>query len=1014
MKIPEYSVHHRAVTFFVTLVLLIGGIYAYDRLGRLEDPEFVIKTAVIITPYPGASPHEVEQLVTDVVEKAAQSSDEVEKIRSVSRAGLSTVYVDLYDRNRKKRIQQLWDMLRRKIGDCQRLLPPGAGPSVVYDDYSDVYGIFLALTGDGFSNAELKDYADFIKRELLLVDDVARIQLFGIQTQCINVDIARSKIDSLGIPPGRIMAILKRQNEMLESGALENRTRRIRMAVSGAFTSLDEIKRLVVEGEKGEQFLLKDLATITRGYVEPPEPMMRFNGRSAVGISISTAPGGNVVTMGDAVQKRIDELMRRLPLGIRLDGVYYQSKLVKKAIGQFIVNLIESVSIVIFVLLVTMGIRGGMIVGSGLLLSIFGTFISMLFWGIELHRVSLAALMIVMGMIVDNAIVVVDGSLVRLQQGEDRFSSVVKPPLETAWPLLAATAVSCMAFLPIYLSPDSSGEYLGSIFQVVSVSLMISWVLAMSQTPLFCDRFLRIPADKKPGDLFSGKIYRFYGRILDLALRQRALTLLLMTALLLLSIYGFGYVPKMFYADSDKAQFFIDYWLPEGARIQEVSENLKVLEAHLKGLPEVKNFATCIGSGPPRYIFQKNPKLRWPNYGQVLINVYDYRKIKGLVPKLDAWFKEYFPDAEPTVNTYINGPPYDFRVESRFSGPDPRVLRDLADQAKHIMESEPHAKYVRDDWRQRVPKFELVYSQSRGRKTGVERKDVSVAVKSMTDGQPLCFYRENDELIPVLVKTHVTDSSRLSGFENTTVWGSGPNAVPLGQTLRATEVEWEDPIIRRYNGQRAIKAQCESAGVTGDTLFGLIRPQIEAINLPPGYKLEWAGEHELSEDEGKGLKKNLPMILILMAFILVTLFNGFRQPLIIVLVIPLAFIGITAGLLITGLGFGFVSLLGAYSLVGMLIKNAVVLIDRIDIEIRKGSEPLKAVKDSCIMRMRPVLMASVTTIFGMTPLLTDTLFATMSVTIIFGLSFGTILTLIVVPVLYAVFFRIRNIPARND
>jgi multidrug efflux pump subunit AcrB len=618
--------------------------------------------------------------------------------------------------------------------------------------------------------------------------------------------------------------------------------------------------------------------------------------------------------------------------------------------------------------------------------------------------------MIVMGMIVDNAIVVVDGSLVRLQQGDSRFSSMVNPARETAWPLLGATVISCLAFLPIYLSPDESSDYLGCLFHVVSAALLTSWLLALSQTPVFCHMFLKIKTTSQGIDPFSGKVYGIYRWILEFALRHRWMTLAVMAAMLGFSIYGFQFIPKMFYTESDKAQFFIDYWLPEGERIQSVANDIKVLEDYLMPLREVRNVAACIGSGPPRYMKGIHPELRWPNYAQVIVNVYDYRSISGLVSQLDTWFKEHLPDADPRIRTYYNGPPYDFKLEARFSGPDPQVLRDLADRARRIMRADPQTKYVRDDWRQRVPVLNLRYSQQKARKAGIQRTDVALTTMSLTDGQPICLYREHNDLVPILIKTQTPDLKHVTHLENAPVWGSGPVAVPLSQTLSSTKISWEDPLIRRHNRRRAIKVQCEPVSITGEQLFNRISPKVASITLPSGYSLEWAGEHELAKNEGKGVAKGLPPVLISIALILVFLFGGLRQPLIIVLIIPLAVVGITMGLLVTGVGFSFVSLIGAFSLIGMLIKNAVVLLDRIDTEIRLGKDPYQAVRDASVSRMRPVMMASVTTIFGMAPLLWDPLFATMAATIMFGLAFASLLTLFVVPVLYTLFFRIRNVP----
>ncbi len=1013
MNISEYSIKHRAVIFFVALFILIGGIYSYSRLGKLEDPAFTVKTAVIITSYPGASPHEVEQQVTNVIEKAAQSADEVEEIRSISRAGISLVYVDLYERNRAKEMQQLWDMLRRKVSGCQRALPPGAGPSVVHDDYGDVYGIFLALTGDGFPYSELKNYGDYIKRELLLVEDVSRIQLFGKRTECIDIQVKRSKLVNLGIHPGRIMEVLSRQNEVLDAGAVETDTRRLRVVAPGEFQSVDEIKGLIVQGKNSEQFLLKDLADVSRGYVQPAEPMMRFNGRPAIGIAISAATGANVVTMGDAIQKRIDTLMADLPVGINLDGIYYQSKFVTRAIKQFVINLLESVAIVTLVLLIAMGIRSGLLIAGSLIFSILGTFIVMLAWGIDIHRVSLGALIIVMGMIVDNAIVVTDGSLVRLQKGEKGLSVFVGPPKETAWPLLGATIIACLAFMPIFLAPNTVGEFAAAIFQVVSIALLISWVLAMSLTPVFNQIFLRVKTGNTTKSLYSGRAYRSYRMVLTFSLKHRAFTLAVMVGLLILSGFGFKYVPKMFFDERDKAQFVINCWLPEGTRIEKVSQDLRMVERYLETLREVRDFTTIVGADPSRYLATSNPRPNNPSYGHLIVNVYDYRKIWDLIYGLEIWFASHIPEAELQIRPHFHGPYADFKIEARFSGPDPRVLRDIAVQVKEIMKKNSFAINIRDNWRERVQTWEPVYSQQKARKTGVERKDLASSMKKVTDGLPVTYFREGDDLLPVFVKTSTSMPSILSDLESMPVWGRGPVPVPLEQIVTETGIDWEDPVVHRSNRRRAISVQCDPRGVTPDTLLGRIRPLIESIPLPSGYHLEWCGDFKNNKKGEKGVNKSMPLALILMLFILVVLFNGFRQPMIIAMVVPLAIVGMTTGLFITQQPFSFIALLGAFSLIGMMIKNAVVLIDLIDAQIKSGTEPLQAVKDSCVSRLRPVMMASVTTIFGMIPLLTDVFFVSMAVTIMFGLAFATILTLIVVPVLYTLFFRIQIVSGRN-
>lgn len=1008
MKLAQYSIEYKTVVIFTMVLVFLGGIFAYFKMGKLEDPEFTIKTAVIVTSWPGASPHEVEQRVTEIIETAVQSADEIDEIYSISEAGLSTVFVELDEKNRMDQIQQLWDILRKKVNDAQGLLPEGAGPSQVMDDYGDVYGIFLALTGDGYTNAELKKYADFLKRELLLVKDVSKIQLFGNLTQAVYVDISKSRMADLGIHPDQIAAALAGQNLVTDAGAVETGTRRIRVALPGEFKSIEEIENLLIQSDKNESFQLKNIAEITRDYVSPREPMMRFNGKPAIAIAISARSGANVVTMGDAVQQRIDELMSELPVGISLDGIYYQSKFVKGAIRGFMVNLIESVAIVIVVLLITMGIRSGLLIASGLVLSILGTLVVMLALGVNLQRISLGALILVMGMIVDNAIVVTDGSLVYLQKGKDRISSMVAPAVDTAWPLLGATLIASLTFLPIYLSPTTAGEYCASQFIVVAVALLLSWVLAMVQAPVFNYYFLKISPKAFNTDPYGGRLYRIYRGVLKIALKNRIIVLVALIGTMMVSGIAFEHVPKMFFADSDKAQFFIDYWLPQGSRIENVSEDLKKIEEHLATIPEIKNFATTIGSGGPRYISSIDPETENASYGQVIVNVFDYKKIREISPVLEEWIRSNFPESDPQFSVYINGPSADFKVEARFSGPDPLVLRQLSQKAQDIMHQSPNAVRIRDNWRQRTHVYTPDYSQRRARKAGLERQDLGQAMKGLHDGVTMSYYREENNLIPVRLRTSGQNTTMMDSLGSTPVWGPGKKPLPLGQVVSSSDITWEDPLVRRHNRRRAITVQCDTAtGVTSDSLFKELRPLIEGIELPPGYGLEWDGEYDLSQTGNEGVAKSFPLIVILIAFILVALFNGIRQPIIISLVIPFAVVGMVVGLFLTGEAFGFLALLGAYSLIGMLIKNAVVLIDQIDIEIKEGKNPLDAVIDSCMSRVRPVMMASATTILGMIPLLPDAMFSSMAVTIMFGLAFATLLTLIVVPVLYTLFFKIK-------
>ncbi len=1017
MSLVEFIIKRRAVVVFATLFLIVGGLWSYFRLGKLEDPEFAVKTAVIVTRYPGASPAEVEEQVTDVVEKAVQQLDALDVVHSLSRAGLSIVHADMKKSYREDRLPQVWDELRRKVNDAQSKLPPGAGPSQVRDDFGDVYGIVLALTGEGYSYADLKHYADILQRELLLVDDVSRVELWGEQREVVNVEISRSQLAELKVHPQMVLETLQKHNTVVDAGALDVGEERIRVAPSGKFATVDEIGDLVVRGTptdpmtlgtpSTDMVLLRDVATIRRGYLDPPLTMMRMNGKPAIGLAISTVSGGNVVKLGQAVHQRLDQLLADFPVGLEVETVAFQADNVQQSINGFVLNLIESVAIVIAVLLLTMGMRSGLLIGSGLVLTILGTLIVLLLIGVDLQRTSLGAFIIAMGMLVDNAIVVVEGILVRLQKNEPRMQALTRPVADTAWPLLGATLVAVLAFLPVYLSQDNTGEYCESLFLVVGIALMISWLLAMTQTPVFCDMFLKVKPGKEGTDPYAGRAYRAYASLLKTALHHRVASMVSMVVLLIAALAGFGLVDQIFFPDATRPQFMVDYWLPEGSRIQKVAEDLETVEKHLLEQPGVVSVATFLGSGPPRFYLPYEPELPNQSYGHLVINVEKPSDIDRLFAATEAYLKENFPQAEPRVRRYCLGPSVPFEVEARFSGPDAEVLHDLARQAETLMRADANTKDVRDDWRQPVKTCVPVYSQARGRRTFTSRSGMAISLRQATSGMPVGYYREGDELLPIFIKSPKAEREDIANLENAPVWGHAYNSVPLRQVVSDIEVRWEDPIRRRRDRRPTITVQCDPRGELTTTVFDRLRPQIEAIELPPGYELEWGGMHEDSTEAQSMVLSKLPAAAILMALIVVALFNSFRQPLIILLVLPLSIIGITAGLLLTGQPFGFMALLGAMSLFGMLIKNAVVLLDQIDMEIREGKPAYDAVVDSSVSRMRPVTMASLTTVVGMFPLLTDPLFNTMAITIMFGLSFATVLTLLIVPVLYVILFRIQ-------
>jgi multidrug efflux pump subunit AcrB len=995
--------------YVLTVLLIGGGVLAYQKLGRLEDPEFTIKEALVTTTYPGAAPEEVEQEVTEKIETAIQSLGQLKRVTSLSRPGLSIITVEIKNKYDKYTLPQVWDELRRKVGDVQAELPPGANPSLVIDDYSDVYGVFFALTGKGFSYKELYEIAKALKRELLLIKDVGKVEIYGKQQEKVYVEMSRSRMAELGVSQQDIYDTLKQQNMVVPSGSVKVGTEYVDINPTGAHKAPEEIRELLVRaGKTGELIVLKDFAKVKAGYVEPPETLMRYDGERALGLAISTVQGGNVVTMGEAVRKLLQVMEPQAPAGMSLSPVYYQPELVVQAIDGFIISLAQALAIVLVVLVIFMGVRSGLLVGAMLLLTVSGTFVFMYFWQISLERISLGALIIALGMLVDNAIVVTEGILIGVQSGRKPREAAIEVVSKTALPLLGATVVGILAFAGIGLSDDSTGEYCYSLFQVVLISLSLSWVLGVTLTPLFCTMLVK----PKPGDAerdpYAGTFYRAYRTFLTFCLQQRAAVCGTLIVLLCVAAYGYGLVDKTFFPDSTLNKFYIDYWLPEGTHIEETTRDLKKIEKHLMSLEEVESVTTFIGAGGQRFMLIYTPEDPYTAYGQLLVTVKDYQQIDSLISKVKKYLTDNYPSAEPRLARFVF-PGTDYKIEARFRGRDPEVLRRISTQAQAIFESNPKTEFIRTDWRRKVKILKPVFAEAKARRAGISRTDLSEALQMTFSGLQVGLYREEDELLPIVARPPESERLNVDNAQHVQVWSRvHQTMIPITQVVSGFQTVWDDPIIMRRNRLPTITVQCDPKELAAENVRLQLAAEIEKdIRLPAGYQLEWGGEYESSKDGQEGVMAGLPLTFLAMILIIIVLFGAIRQPAIIFLTLPLALIGVTAGLLATGQPFGFMALLGFLSLMGMMIKNAVVLIDQIDLEIREGKAPYNSILDSSVSRLRPVGMAAATTILGMIPLLKDDFFVAMAVTIMAGLAFATALTLIVVPVLYSIFFRVR-------
>lgn len=1013
MNIAEFSIQKKTVTLVLCLVIIGGGILAYENLGRLEDPEFTIKAAVVTTAYPGATPMEVAQEVTDEIETAIQQLPQLERVTSISKAGLSIITVEIKDKYDKQTLPQVWDELRRKVRDVQSKLPPGTLSPVVNDDFGDVYGILLAATGEGYTYEELREYVEFLRRELLLVKDVSKIELWGLQEEAVFVEISRSRMAQFGIGLDAIYSTLEEQNLVAPAGSVQVGPEYLRINPTGGFSSIQDIADLQIRDPSSDRLIyLRDVATITRGYVTPPDKILRYNGKPALSIGVSIVPRGNVVKLGEAVKKRLAELEAQTPVGMELGVINFQSDDVSKAVNGFIINFLEAIAIVVIVLLIFMGIHSGLLIGTVLVLTVLGSFIVMNIMGINLQRVSLGALIIALGMLVDNAIVVTEGMLIRIQGRMDRIKAAREVVGQGMIPLLGATVIAVLAFASIGVSEDATGEYLGSLFQVMLISLMLSWLIAITVTPLFCTMFLK---ESKPDagsaqkDPYQGIIFLVYIKFLRQSIRRRWISVAVMLVLLVAALYGFGLLKDSFFPESTRPQFELHYWLPAGTDIRQTSQDLEKIEKHLLTNKRVTSTASYIGAGATRFMLPFAPQTSMDkSYGLVLITVRDYRDIDSLIPDLMRYLTENFPDAQPIIKEFKFGPPGG-AVQVRFSGPKPDVLRQLSHQAQVIMQSDQNAYAVRDDWRKKVKVIRPQYSETQARLAGISRTVLNNALEMSFTGTHIGVYREGDKLLPIIIRPPESERVNVDNINDLQIWSPVTRkTVPVYQIVSGFETEWEDSLIHRRNRKFTITASCEPLfGVLASTVFENLRPKIESIELPPGYEMEWGGEYEESAEAQEQLSASIPVALLIMVLIVIMLFNNLRQPLIIWLTVPLAIIGVTLGLLTFDLPFDFMALLGFISLIGMLIKNSIILIDEINREIKEGKTPLYAIIDSAVSRLRPVSMAAITTVLGMTPLLQDIFFRSMAVTIMSGLSFATLLTLIVVPVLYAVFFRVR-------
>lgn len=1016
MDISRQFISNPVRVWLTILLLGVGGIIALLNIGRLEDPAFTIKTAVVITHYPGASAQQVEEEVTLPLENALQQLPYLDNVSSISSSGLSQITVNIASRYHSNTLPQIWDELRRRVGDAARQFPPGVVTPFVNDDFGDVFGFFFAISGDEFSNPELVRYAEQLRRELVLVPGVGKVAIGGALTQQINVDISLSKMAARGITLNQLSAQLSRLNVVSSAGEIPSGTESIRLHPTGEFESIDELADLIVTPPGvGAATRLRDIATLSRGLDASPASIYHANGREAVTMGVSFIPGVNVIDVGDALEAKLEQMSAEKPAGIHIDLFYDQAAEVGHSVNGFIINFLMALAIVVGVLLIFMGLRSGIIIAFSLALNVLGTLLIMYLWGIELQRISLGALIIALSMLVDNAIVIVEGVLIARQQGSSLMNAISNIIRRSALPLLGATVIAILAFAPVGLSQDSTGEYCKSLFQVLLISLMLSWFSALTITPVLIKLWLfkrdAAPPEADETDPYDKRIYRIYQAVLNALLRRKAPTLVVMTALLAAAIWGFGSVRQNFFPSSSTPIFFVDLWLPYGTDIKWTEKMTGDIEKTINGQPGVETTVSTIGQGSMRFILTYSGQRQYSNYAQIMVRMDDQRNIPALTRHVDEYIARNYPQVNASTKRVMFGPSGDSAIEVRIKGPDPDRLRLIASQVDNILTRDPATDSVRNDWQNRSKVIRPQYVTALGRELGVDKQDVDNALEMNFSGSRAGLYREGSDLLPVVVRPPESERLDANHLNNVLVWSqTRQQYIPLSNVVSGFALEWEDPLILRRDRSRVLRVltvQTDpdplSQQTSGDIL-ARVKPQIDALPLPHGYSIEWGGDAENSSEAQQGLFTTLPIGYLVMFVITVLMFSSVKNAVAIWLTVPLALIGVTPGFLITGIPFGFMALIGLLSLSGMLIRNGIVLVEEIE-QQKAQQDQHSAIVYAATSRLRPILLTAFTTVLGLAPLLLDVFFQSMAVVIMFGLGFATILTLLVLPVIYACFHR---------
>lgn len=1005
MNISQYSTRHPSVILFFLAVMLLGGVYAFEMLGKREDSTFVIKSAIVICPYSGATPEEVESLVSKPLERGLRTLTTVHKITSESHYGYARLVVELHPSTAPERIPQLWDELRRKVNDLRSQLPDGVGDITIIDDFGDVYGLYFALCSDGgFTTKELHNHISDITTRLYAIKGVDKVQISGLPTEEVSVWLSPATLSAFELRPESIARTIQQQNSIVGLGIREAGDVEITLTEGSAYSSIQDIENQLLIAEDGKQYRLGDVARVVREVKTPRSMIVAVDGKEAVAIAVATNPDMDIVKVGDRVDNELKRLSEELPAGLEIVSLYPENIIAAEANNDFIINLLESLLIVVILVMAVMGWREGIIVGSSLLFAIGATLVVMYLVGEGLNRTSLAGFIIAMGMLVDNAIVVVDNSAKYMRGGMLPSMAVVQGATLPRMPLLAATLIAIISFLPLQLAPSSVAEIIAPLFRVIALSLLISWLLSLTQVPMMS--LWLLPRSKRKD---GAKQYVVVRSVVGWVLHHRWLTIIGAVVILGASLWLMGRMPQNFFPQLAKPYFRADVILPDGYNIETTYNHLEDMSKWLEAQPEVKRVSITAGGTPPRYYLASGSYSSKPNYGNILVEVDDVKHTADIEHRFDRWVSDNFTDVWLRSSLFRLSPVPEATIEIGFIGDNIDTLSRLTRDAMSLMAQRDDTRNVRNSWGNRVAVWQPDYSQIKAQRLGVERSSMVSSLEIATSGLGVATYREEDAQMPILIRTEQVIDSTVLGLSIMPIFSMGGRSYSLEQSVSGFDFGFQPSVIRRIDSERVMKAQCDpQRGVNAIALLNDIREEVEqCISLPDGYRIAIYGEQESREESNNALRSKLPIAIILIFVILLLLFGNIRDPLVVLLTLPLIFTGVVAGLAVSGKMFDFFSLLGLLGLVGMNIKNGVILISRIG-ELRESGVAaaqavIKAVEDRSI----PVITASATTVLGMTPLLFDSMFGSMAVTIMGGLIIATIMVLVILPVVYSLFYRIK-------